>query len=156
MTTQKDTSAQPSMKEASVLELAELLTIRKYLKRTFKVTYDENGMIQGGTMKADDIQKDSDVGRHPLEILNELQEVFKLRNQQYGDSYLTAGQIMEILFPDGIQVKGAREYNRLMIYIHIITKFTRYAHSLQTTGHMDSAEDMCVYSAMLASLTDTE
>ena len=76
-------------------------------------------------------------------------ETYKERNAIYKDSYKIRGQIMEILFPDGIQLKTAKDYNRFGMFTGVMTKMMRYAAQMQDGGHYDSAHDAAVYAMML-------
>ena len=80
---------------------------------------------------------------------------FRERNQKYGDSYLTFGSVMASLFPQGLNIASgdADAFNRLGIYVQIISKCCRYAASINDGGHEDSAHDIMVYGAMLQEVT---
>lgn len=80
---------------------------------------------------------------------------FKERNEKYGNSYLTFGNVMASLFPHGLNIAAGdiASLNRLGIYVQIISKCCRYANSLADGGHEDSAHDIMVYGAMLEEVT---
>lgn len=82
-------------------------------------------------------------------------KTFQERNKKYGDSYLTFGAVMASLFPAGLVIAAGDvdAFNRLGIYVQIISKCCRYATSLNVGGHEDSAHDIMVYGAMLQEVT---
>jgi hypothetical protein len=86
------------------------------------------------------------------EILTEAAKTYAERNKVYGDNYKHFGSAMAAMFPNGLTVKSADDWNRLGILVQIVSKVTRYANSFEN-GHIDSAHDACVYSAMLEELT---
>lgn len=75
-------------------------------------------------------------------------ELFKERNAVYGDNYKMVGQVMAALFPDGLTIKTANDWNRLHIFLLGVVKDTRYVINWET-GHPDSVGDATVYKAML-------
>ena len=48
------------------------------------------------------------------------------RADEYGENFLRFGRVMNELFPDGLTVKGVDEFNRLGVFIQIMSKLTRY------------------------------
>lgn len=87
------------------------------------------------------------------EILEEGAATYRQRNAIYGDNYLKFGHVMAAMFPEGLVMRGADEFNKLGVFIQVLSKVTRYAEQLEKGGHYDSALDLCVYAAMLAELT---
>jgi hypothetical protein len=90
---------------------------------------------------------------HPTEHIAEALETFKERNKVYGDNYLTHGTVMKALFPNGVDLKTEKEYNRFGIVNMMVAKLTRYCQSWPA-AHQDSIHDLGVYSFMLESLDD--
>lgn len=89
----------------------------------------------------------------PEQVMIEAAKTFEERGRVYGESYLRYGEIMEAMFPDGITIKGADQFNRFALFFHCVNKVQRYSQNLEAGGHQDSAHDLCVYAAMLESLT---
>jgi hypothetical protein len=87
------------------------------------------------------------------DILQEAATTFAQRNAIYGDNYKNFGHVMHSMFPDGFKVNSPDDWNRLGIFVQIVSKVTRYAAAFDNGGHQDSAHDACVYSAMLEELT---
>ena len=88
---------------------------------------------------------------HPVECMEEAIKTFKERHKVYGNNYLTHGQVMTALFPDGIHLDTAAQWNRFSALNMIVTKLTRYCHSF-SQPHLDSIHDLGVYAFMLESL----
>lgn len=91
----------------------------------------------------------------PPELLRAGAVTFEARNAVYGETYETFGRAMAGLFPNGLEIKPGdiAAFNRLGVYVQVMTKVARYATSLSSGGHVDSAHDAMVYSAMLEYLT---
>lgn len=89
----------------------------------------------------------------PAQLLAAGAETFAKRNGLYGDSYLVFGQVMVAMLPGGIELSGEEAFNRFGVFAQCVGKLTRYAANLQAGGHQDSAHDLCVYAAMLESIT---
>lgn len=88
------------------------------------------------------------------EILRECADTYEQRNKLYGDNYKKFGHVMLSLFPDGLALRTADDFNRLGLFIQCLSKLTRYSEALNRGGHQDSAHDLAVYAAMLEELTD--
>lgn len=97
------------------------------------------------------------VGNTPSipELLRAGAKTFEERNAVYGETYLAFGQVMDAMFAAGLKIEpgDVDAYNRLGIFVQNVTKLCRYATSLPLAGHVDSAHDNMVYSAMLEYLT---
>jgi hypothetical protein len=80
---------------------------------------------------------------------------FRGRNAIYGDNYLAFGAMMAAMFPDGLSIAegDTDSFNRLGIFVQCLAKVSRYAVSLTSGGHEDSAHDLMVYGAMLEEVT---
>jgi hypothetical protein len=89
----------------------------------------------------------------PASMLSAAAETFKQRNNLYGNSYLAFGAAMAALLPAGIELQGEEAFARFGVFTQCVSKITRYAAQLQAGGHQDSAHDLCVYAAMLETLT---
>jgi len=64
---------------------------------------------------------------------------------------------MKALFPDGLpDMATVNDWNRLGVFIMMMSKITRYASNIGKGGHRDSALDLSVYAAMLTELTEEE
>jgi len=84
-------------------------------------------------------------------ILLDAIQTHKDRGAVYGDNYLEQhGKVMAALFPLGLQLIGAEDFNRFGTLNMIVSKLTRYANNLRKDNtHIDSLHDMGVYSFML-------
>ena len=90
------------------------------------------------------------VDQHLLKLGN----LFKRRNDDYGNSYHSFGKIMESFFPDGIKLEGEQDFGRFAILNILIGKMHRYGNNFHKNGHADSLDDISVYAAMLQDLDD--
>lgn len=90
---------------------------------------------------------------HPTEHIAAAFETFKQRSEVYGDNYLTHGKVMMALFPNGVDLKTEKEYNRFGIINMMVAKLTRYCQGWPN-AHQDSVHDLGVYSFILESLDD--
>jgi len=84
--------------------------------------------------------------------LREKAELYAQRNALYGDTYKLQGEVMNLLFPAGITLDGVKDHNRYAIYQTMISKMCRYAANFEAGGHIDSLDDISVYSMMLQEL----
>jgi len=82
-------------------------------------------------------------------------KTFAQRHKAYGDSYVRFGHVMAGLFPKGLRIEpgDVDGFNRLGVFVQVVSKATRYAESLEQGGHEDSAHDTMVYGAILEELT---
>ena len=90
------------------------------------------------------------------ELLREGADLYAERNKAYGDNYKLNGEMMAILFPNGIPPMDAEGWNQFGVWFMIFTKAQRYAQGFQpgvTKRHNDTAKDTKVYGAMLEELT---
>lgn len=86
------------------------------------------------------------------DMLRDNAGIYEQRNQLYGDNYKRFGKIMAILFPNGIDLQNADDFNRFGIFVQVVSKITRYAENFSRGGHDDSLDDNAVYSMMLKEL----
>ena len=85
----------------------------------------------------------------PDEILEKWAKFFKKRNEEYGSSYLRHGEIMKLLFPNGITLETADHFYYFHIFVLELVKIIRIANSMQAgTSSLDSWKDLAVYAAM--------
>jgi hypothetical protein len=96
----------------------------------------------------------SGTGKDPYvsTLLNRLSELYAERNAVYKDNYLKVGGVMSAMFPDGMVLKTAEDFNRWHLFELAIVKLTRYVNQYEAGGHPDSIEDMIVYLSMVAGL----
>ncbi len=92
--------------------------------------------------------------KDPSQILRSMGETFETRNQMYGQNYKLVGPVMQILFPDGLALKTAHDYELWHLFELMIVKLTRFACSGLT--HKDSIHDAAVYAAMVESVMAEE
>lgn len=88
------------------------------------------------------------------QFLTEAADTFKKRNAIYGNNYLNVGGALASLFPEGVTLKTADDFNRFHIFMLQVVKQSRYCNNWDKGGHQDSAHDSTVYSAMLESIDE--
>lgn len=88
-----------------------------------------------------------------FDFLREGAETFRERNATYSNGYHRFGPVAAALFPEGLTVRSPEDWNRLAVFIWVMTKVQRYAGAFSEGGHADSALDLSVYAAMLRELT---
>jgi hypothetical protein len=59
---------------------------------------------------------------------------------------------MKALFPDPLLLTTEQDWNRLGVFVQVLSKVSRYAENFNRGGHDDSLLDMAVYAAMLREL----
>ena len=91
-------------------------------------------------------------------FLDEAAETFRQRNAIYGNNFLHIGIIMMGLFPEGLSINTAEDWNRLHILLLQIVKLSRYCNvwdadePKEIASRIDSMHDNTVYSAILESI----
>jgi len=86
--------------------------------------------------------------------LKDLGKLYAERNKLYGNNYKSFGNILSGMFPNGLCLHTAEEFNRFALFLQIIHKQTRYARSIISGGHADSLDDTAVYAQMLREYDD--
>jgi len=91
-----------------------------------------------------------------LKKLEEAVEIYKARNAVYGNNYELVGETMKGLFPNGLTLTTAHDWNRLHIFLLIVVKLSRYVVNWNNGGHADSMDDIIVYAALLGEIDGTK
>tara|TARA_R110000868_G_scaffold98439_4_gene270897 strand:- start:4575 stop:4895 length:321 start_codon:yes stop_codon:yes gene_type:complete len=86
------------------------------------------------------------------DLLRKAAGIYEERNKLYGDNYKRFGEIMQCLFPNGLVLKNADDFNRIGIFVQVVSKVTRYGENFVRGGHPDSLDDTSVYAMMLQEL----
>jgi hypothetical protein len=86
-------------------------------------------------------------------ILAEMAETYRERNQVYGDNYKNVGKIMAILFPDGAPAELLHS-DHFHLFELMVVKLTRFA--ISDLSHQDSIHDTAVYAAMIEAILKEE
>jgi|SRR6516162_9307468 len=84
----------------------------------------------------------------PSEMLCNLGNLYEVRNKAYGDSYKEAGAVLAALFPNGLGIQTAEDFNRFCLLVHIITKLSRYCNNFINPTSSDHMKDIAVYATM--------
>lgn len=86
------------------------------------------------------------------EMLLDSAATFEERSKVYGDNYKRFGAVMQRMFPNGLSCNSVDDFNRLGVFVQIVSKVTRYAEQFAKGGHDDSLLDLSVYATMLREL----
>lgn len=84
--------------------------------------------------------------------LRGMAETFEQKNAQYGSNAIKVGDVMQVLFPNGITVNSAADHRMHHLFQLIIVKLTRFVNT--DMKHVDSIHDMGVYCAMVEAEVD--
>jgi len=93
--------------------------------------------------------------RSPAEILRENAQLFEEKNVEHGNTFENIGFHFEKLFPDGVALKTANDFNVFYNFIQAFSKIGRLASSvfnpekLLHESYLDSSKDLQCYAAML-------
>jgi hypothetical protein len=89
------------------------------------------------------------------DILEEMANTYRERNKVYGDNFKTVGPLMQQLYPGGMNLDSANDYELFHLWTLLLVKVTRFVNSEHR--HIDSCHDISVYAAMIeAILRDRE
>lgn len=78
---------------------------------------------------------------------------FDERTREYGTLYKDLARVYELLYPEGLTLSTEGDFARFSVLNHCLNKLARYARSLPSGGHADSAHDLITYAAMLKEVT---
>lgn len=84
----------------------------------------------------------------PDQILKELSNLFLSKNKEYGNAWIRQGDVLNALYPNGISLSCPNDHLHYHLMVQMVVKLNRLAAD---KNHLDSAKDMAVFSAMLAS-----
>ena len=90
-------------------------------------------------------------GAHAIRQLERAVATFRERNAIYQDSFSRWGRVFQALFPDGVEIETADDWNRITALGHIVDKLVRYT-SFFERPHADSILDLGAYAFILAGL----
>lgn len=90
-----------------------------------------------------------------VEKLREWTATYKAKNENYGNSWLLTGQILALIFPQGVMLDTPRKFIVIGMVTRMLDKILRYAN-LELTAEQDkvgeksseSAFDLGVYGFM--------
>ena len=94
--------------------------------------------------------------KDPADLLIANAKLFMSRQPAYGDTWKDVGDILALLFPDGVVLNTPDEFSRYNTISMCLVKLRRYCVNFKKGGHLDSAKDLQVYGAMLEAKTDDE
>ena len=83
------------------------------------------------------------------ELMTDAVETYRARSKVYGGSYVTHGDLMAVLFPNGIELKSPMDFSRFNALNSMVVKLCRYTKDFATAPHQDSIHDLGVYSFIM-------
>lgn len=90
-----------------------------------------------------------------IEILEEAKKIFEEKDKLYGSAYKRHGNLMITIFPDGITLNTAEDFERFYLFTMIANKMNRYAsHLSMKTDGQDTTRDIGIYSFMLKEIEE--
>ena len=98
------------------------------------------------------INEDSDQRKDNTTVEAELMlaaDLFEERDELYGETYLTHGNVMSALFPNGIKLESASDFTMFNMINIMASKMNRLSIGFEKDSiHLDSLVDLASYSAM--------
>lgn len=83
-------------------------------------------------------------------VMEQMLTTFKERGKIYKANYLMIGEILSVMFPEGITLKTPDDHNKWHLFLMTMIKATRLANT--GLNHEDSGLDMAVYASMFAGM----
>lgn len=68
------------------------------------------------------------------QIAADLGELVTEKNEAYGNSFVTTGEVLKILYPNGVGIDG---YTDLLLVVRILDKISRIANGKSTFGESE-------------------
>jgi hypothetical protein len=137
-----------SMKNEFIVNVPELRVKDGHITFTGeKFDQAESRMVRGGTTEPLKSK------RNASDILGEAADTFRERNAIYGDNAFKVGEVMAVLFPNGVNPQTKEDHHMYHLFELLVVKLTRFSNS--GLKHQDSIHDLMVYAAMCENLVDT-
>ena len=89
-------------------------------------------------------------------LLERLVALRQDRHKQYGDTFTIKGEMMAALFPNGVRLNTPNDFKRYNALNMITSKLIRYCNNFHVGGHVDSLDDIAVYSMILQDIDCAE
>lgn len=83
-------------------------------------------------------------------VMEQMLATFRERGKVYKANYLMIGEVLAVMFPEGITLKTAEDHNKWHLFLLTMIKATRLANT--GLNHEDSGLDMAVYASMFAGM----
>ena len=83
-------------------------------------------------------------------VMEQMLATFRERAKVYKSNYLMIGEVMAVMFPDGVTLKTAEDHNKWHLFLMTMIKATRLANT--GLNHEDSGLDMSVYASMFTGM----
>ena len=83
-------------------------------------------------------------------------DLFRERNAVYKNNIDMHRDLMLVLFPDGVSLNTPHDHKRMQIFSLMVVKLSRYANNWEQGGHVDTLDDLAVYTMMLQQIDSEE
>lgn len=89
-------------------------------------------------------------------VLDDAAELAESKFAQYGNVYDQVGEMMTIMYPNGMQISNSKQATLYSVITWILCKLCRYATSKSPAAQEDSLKDLVVYAAMAYAVYKTK
>lgn len=86
------------------------------------------------------------------DLMRKAIETFEARSSYGPADFKKQGEVMQALFPEGMQTLTVEQCSRFVVLSIIVTKLCRYAEHAHDNGHDDSIHDIGVYAFILQAM----
>ena len=88
--------------------------------------------------------------------------LFKHKNRDYGEAYLRVGVILNVMFPEGLLIKGEQKFSEIGLLVRMLDKMLKGTNLRFKNGRQavkdgkssDTLDDLGVYSFLWADLVE--
>ena len=88
-----------------------------------------------------------------IELMDKASDRYIEKGKEYGHTYERFGEVMMALFPDGLLVTRADDWNRLGLLTMMVHKLLRYTNLYHDPKRgAEELDDMAVYTFILESI----
>jgi hypothetical protein len=99
---------------------------------------------------ADAETPDDFLPRTTVDVLKAAAGTYETSNAVYKNNHTQVGEILRIMFPDGMSLHHAADHEVYSLLVQIVGKLTRFGNA--GMRHQDSIRDLIVYAAMLETI----
>ena len=91
-------------------------------------------------------------------MFKHLEEIFNKKDKAYGKAYQKFGELCDVIFPDGLNLKGRDDFILFGIYMQWLEKCLRVSNIVFKDGqkNFESVEDSCDDLSILSQMFKNE
>ena len=102
-------------------------------------------------------EEDHTLSQVTRDFFRPIMQIHSERHESYGKNYLQFGKLLKHLTGDqDIHLETEKDWNRMALATHIMTKLLRYFSRWERGGHEDSLDDIAVYALLLKEIDQME